>query len=118
MPETRPQYPLGGRSDVYLENLVLLLREADRKIRLLNRVARCFTDVRNPQHVQGLALGYQDLNEHEELRRDSQPAVVASKREMGGPLAGKSTLNRLELSQAGSPAQQRYHALAAGVGAE
>jgi len=43
-----------------------------------------------------LALGYEDLNDHEELRRDPLLAVVAGKREMAEPLAGKSTLNRLE----------------------
>jgi hypothetical protein len=103
------------------EGGTLLLREADRKIGLLKRVARCFTDARNPgrvehelgemlaQRIYGLALGYEDLNDHEELRRDPLLAVVASKREMDEPLAAKSTLNRLELTPAGSPAQQRYH---------
>jgi hypothetical protein len=103
------------------EGGVLLLREADRKIGLLKRVARCFTDARDPQRVEhelsemlaqriyGLALGYEDLNDHEELRRDPLLAVVASRREMDQPLAGKSTLNRLELTPAGSPLQERYH---------
>jgi hypothetical protein len=97
------------------------LREADRKIGLLKRVARCFTDARDPQRVEhglsemlaqriyGLALGYEDLNDHEELRRDPLLAVVAGQREMEEPLAGKSTLNRLELTPAGSPLQERYH---------
>jgi len=99
----------------------LLLREADRKIGLLKRVARCFTDARDPERVEhglsemlaqriyGLALGYEDLNDHEELRRDPLLAVVAGKRELHEPLAGKSTLNRLELTPAGSPTEQRYH---------
>jgi len=99
----------------------LLLREADRKIGLLKRVVRCFTDARDPERVEhglsellaqrlyGLALGYEDLNDHEELRRDPLLALVAGKREMAEPLAGKSTLNRLELRPAGSPLQQRYH---------
>jgi Transposase DDE domain group 1 len=99
----------------------LLLREADRKIGLLKRVVRCFTDARDPERVEhglsellaqrlyGLALGYEDLNDHEELRRDPLLALVAGKREMAEPLAGKSTLNRLELTPAGSPLQQRYH---------
>ena len=99
----------------------LLLRETDRKIRLLQRVARCFSDARDPERVEhalsemlaqriyGLALGYEDLNDHEELRRDPLLAVVAGKREMKEPLAGKSTLNRLELTPAGSPLQERYH---------
>src|ERR1700739_1023242 len=99
----------------------LLLREADRKIGLLKRVVRCYTDARDPERVEhglsellaqrlyGLALGYEDLNDHEELRRDPLLALVAGKREMAEPLAGKSTLNRLELTPAGSPLQQRYH---------
>jgi hypothetical protein len=103
------------------EGGALLLREADRKIRLLKRVARCFTDARNPERVEhalgemlaqriyGLALGYEDLNDHEQLRRDPLLAVVAGRREMAEPLAGKSTLNRLELTPAGSPIEQRYH---------
>jgi hypothetical protein len=88
---------------------------------LLKRVAGCFTDARDPQRVAhglsemlaqriyGLALGYEDLNDHEELRRDPLLAVVAGKREMDEPLAGKSTLNRLELTPTGSPLQERYH---------
>jgi Transposase DDE domain group 1 len=60
----------------------LLLRATDRKIRLLRRVVSCFTDARDPQRVEhelsemlvqrvyGLALGYEDLNDHEELRND------------------------------------------------
>ncbi len=99
----------------------LLLRETDRKIGLLKRVVRCFTDARDPQRVEhglsemlaqriyGLALGYEDLNDHEELRRDPLLAVVAGQRELQEPLAGKSTLNRLELTPAGSPLQERYH---------
>jgi len=99
----------------------LLLREADRKIRLLKRVVRCFTDARDPQRIEhelgemlaqriyGLALGYEDLNDHEELRRDPLLAVMAGRREMTEPLAGKSTLNRLELVPAGSPFEDRYH---------
>ena len=103
------------------EGGALLLREADHKIGLLKRVARCFTDARNPervahelgemlaQRIYGLALGYEDLNDHEELRRDPLLAVVAGRREVAEPLAGKSTLNRLELTPAGSPLQERYH---------
>lgn len=103
------------------EGGALLLREADRKIGLLKRVARCFSDARDPERVEhglgqmlaqriyGLALGYEDLNDHEELRRDPLLAVVAGQREMGEPLAGKSTLNRLELTPAGSPIRERYH---------
>src|SRR5882762_250368 len=103
------------------EGGVLLLRQADHKIELLKRVASCFIDARDPQRVAhglsemlaqriyGLALGYEDLNDHEELRRDPLLAVVAGKREMAEPLAGKSTLNRLELTPSGSPLEERYH---------
>ncbi len=99
----------------------LLLRQADRKIGLLRRVVRCFTDARDAERIEhelsvmlaqriyGLALGYEDLNDHEELRRDPLLAVLAGKRELDEPLAGKSTLNRMELTPAGSPLAERYH---------
>jgi hypothetical protein len=99
----------------------LLLRAADRKIGLLRRVVSCFTDARDPQRIEhelsemlaqriyGLALGYEDLNDHEQLRQDPLLAVLAGKRDLGEPLAGKSTLNRLELTPLGSPAAERYH---------
>ena len=95
----------------------LLLRQADRKIGLLKRVASCFTDRRSPllvehqlgemlsQRIYGLALGYEDLNDHEQLRHDPLMAVLAGRRKLEEPLAGKSTLNRLELP-GGS---KRYH---------
>jgi len=89
----------------------LLLRETDRRLNLLPRLAACFEDRRNPwfthhsvkellaQRIYGLALGYEDLNDHDQLRSDPLLAVLAGKREAGKePLAGKSTLNRLELS--------------------
>ena len=87
----------------------LLLRQADRKINLLARLAACFSDGRSPslithqlpemlaQRIYGLALGYEDLNDHEQLRSDPLMAVLSGKRELDEPLAGKSTLNRLEL---------------------
>ena len=87
----------------------LLLRQADRKIGLLKRVASCFIDRRSPllvehqlgemlsQRIYGLALGYEDLNDHEQLRHDPLMAVLAGRRKLEEPLAGKSTLNRLEL---------------------
>lgn len=87
----------------------LLLREVDRKIHLLGRLAACFLDGRSPvlvthqlwemlsQRIYGLALGYEDLNDHEQLRRDPLLAVLSGKRKLDEPLAGKSTLNRLEL---------------------
>jgi len=79
----------------------LLLRQADGKIDLLGRVAACFTDRRSPllvthrlremlsQRIYGLALGYEDLNDHEQLRRDPLMAVLAGRRRLEEPLAGK-----------------------------
>ena len=87
----------------------LLLREADRRINLVQRVAQCFTDGRVPwrvehhlpemlaQRIYGLALGYEDLNDHEQLRSDPLLGLLSGKSELDKPLAGKSTLNRLEL---------------------
>jgi hypothetical protein len=95
----------------------LLLREVDRRIRLLTRAAACFLDgraqaqVEHPvaemlaQRVFGLALGYEDLNDHEQLRSDPVFALLSGKRDLAAPLAGKSTLNRLELAGR----SQRYH---------
>ncbi len=98
------------------------LGEADRAIRLTARFAACFTDARTPelvehqvstmvlQRVVGIALGYEDLNDHDDLRHDPVLSVLAgklaAKRSDCAPLAGKSTLNRLELSR---PEATRYH---------
>jgi hypothetical protein len=100
----------------------LLLGETDRAIRLTERFAACFIDARVPelveheistmvlQRVVGIALGYEDLNDHDELRHDPVLAVIAgklaAKRADCAPLAGKSTLNRVELSR---PEPTRYH---------
>ncbi len=89
----------------------LLLREADRRLNLLPRLAHCFLDGRDPalvkhsvlemisQRIYGLALGYEDLNDHEQLRQDPLLKVLAGKPDLDQPLAGKSTLNRLELGR-------------------
>ncbi len=88
----------------------LLLRETDRRLNLLARFAECFLDGRNAQRVRhsveamvaqrvyGLVLGYEDLNDHEQLRQDPVLKLLAGKKAVEEPLAGKSTLNRLELS--------------------
>jgi hypothetical protein len=98
----------------------LLLRQADQRIDLLKRLAGCFTDCRRAdrvehplgemlaQRIYGLALGYEDLNDHEQLRHDPLMAVLAGKKKIGQQLAGKSTLNRLELSPAGDAQKERY----------
>jgi hypothetical protein len=95
----------------------LLLREVDRKLDLLGRAAACFSDGRSPmqvkhpvaqllaQRVHGLALGYEDLCDHEQLRSDPVFALLSGKRDLEAPLAGKSTLNRLELAGR----SERYH---------
>jgi hypothetical protein len=100
----------------------LLLGASDRAIGLVERFARCFSDRRLPelvehtvatmvgQRVFGIALGYEDLLDHDELRHDPIMAVLAGKlaarRQNCAPVAGKSTLNRLELGrQQASP----YH---------
>jgi len=100
----------------------LLLGAADRAIELTDRFAACFHDTRRQhlvehevatllaQRVFGIALGYEDLNDHDALRHDPMMAVLAGKlaarRENCAPVAGKSTLNRLEL---GRLQPTRYH---------
>jgi len=91
----------------------LLLRQVDRGLGLIRRFAHCFTDRRDQRFVEhsvetlagqrvfGLVLGYEDLNDHDELRKDPAFAVLAGKlkpvlRPDCEPVAGKSTLNRLE----------------------
>jgi hypothetical protein len=96
----------------------VLLRETDRRLNLLPRLAACFEDWRQPwlvshtvpemvaQRVYALALGYEDLSDHDQLREDPLLAVLSGKQRIGEePLAGKSTLNRLEL---GGEAPSRY----------
>jgi len=109
----------------------LLLREVERRTGIIERFADCFTDHRDAeriehtvrelvgQRVYGLALGYEDLNDHDPLRRDSMLAVLAEKRDptgenrvrerdQGKALAGKSTLNRLELTKEDASEKERY----------
>jgi hypothetical protein len=100
----------------------LLLGATNRAIRMVDRLASCFVDRRSQaqvehsvatlvgQRVFAIALGYEDLNDHETLRHDPLMAVLAGKLEARRPdcaaVAGKSTLNRLELSK---PEPSRYH---------
>ena len=99
----------------------LLLREVEKRIGILHQFASCFTDYRNPdliehtveelvaQRVYGLALGYEDLNDHEELRNDPLLAVLVEKADpRNQALAGKSTLNRLELTKETASRKERY----------
>ncbi|RPI10836.1 MAG: IS1380 family transposase [Acidobacteriales bacterium] len=98
----------------------LLLRQVDRRLGFLRRLAGCFTDFRSPwltehgveqmlaQRVYGLALGYEDLNDHDQLRHDPLMNVLADKREPDRPLASKSTLCRLERTPAVGAERDRY----------
>ncbi len=108
-----------------------MLREVDRRLSLTDRLASCFTDLRRAdkiehtvgelvaQRVCGLALGYEDLNDHDQLRGDPLMAVLVGKTEpkgtdrrraqdQGKAGAGKSTLNRLELTPKDADAKARY----------
>jgi hypothetical protein len=103
----------------------LLLGATDRAIGLLDRFAACFRDYRRQDRVEhsvatligqrvfGIALGYEDLNDHDQLRNDPLFGVLAgkltAKRSDCAAVAGKSTLNRLELSRA---QPTRYHKIA------
>jgi hypothetical protein len=113
-----------------------LLREVDTRIGLLSRVAAGFRDYRDPesiehsvtslvsQRIYGLALGYEDLNDHDVLRSDSLLAMLVGKtdllgeqrpreRDKGHPLASSSTLNRLELGVPRQAASDRYKRITA-----
>jgi len=114
----------------------VLLREVDLRLGLMGRLASCFIDHRDPeliehsvqsllaQRIYALALGYEDLNDHDVLRADSLLALLVGKtdvtgerrareRDRGCPLAGSSTLNRLELSEPEQAASSRYKRIAA-----
>jgi hypothetical protein len=94
-----------------------LLRQTDQRLNLLPRLAECFLDDRNQdliehsilemlsQRIYGLALGYEDVNDHEQLRKDPVFGILAGREELGEPMAGKSTLNRMEL---GAGTKDRY----------
>ena len=123
----------GGR--ITSDGGALLLRETDRKLGLLECFAQCFDDHREPEWVEhsvedllrqrifALALGYEDLNDHDELRRDALLATCVGKadptgqsrsraRDRGCALAGKSTLNRLEWGLGEQAASDRYRRIA------
>jgi hypothetical protein len=123
-----------GRFDagrVSAEGGALLIREAEARLGWMARFGRCFVDHRRAERIEhpletlvrqrivGLAQGYEDLNDHDELRDDvllalaaGQPDLVGARRrrerDRGHALAGKSTLNRLELTPAEATASARY----------
>ena len=109
----------------------ILLREVEHRTGILHGFAECFTDHRDrrriehsvfsliSQRVIGLALGYEDLNDHDHLAKDQMLAIAVGKtdptgmdrksdRDKGKPLAGKSTLNRLELTPADATSKSSY----------
>jgi len=117
--------------DITSDGGALLLRKTEELTGVVRQFAACFTDHRNPaliehtveelvaQRVYALALGYEDLNDHDDLRRDPLLAVVVGKsdpagktrrrpRDRGKALAGKSTLNRLELTPVAAGKASRY----------
>jgi len=97
----------------------LLLRETERRTGIIKQFVSCFRDYRDPlriehslktligQRVYGLGLGYEDLNDHDFLRHDPLMATVVDKSDPTRPLAGKSTINRLELTPEGT-GEDRY----------
>jgi hypothetical protein len=114
----------------------MLLREVERCFGILKRFAGCFRDYRDPQRtehslqtlisqrVYGIALGYEDLNDHDSLRHDVMMGVLcekndpsgmerARKRDQGKAVAGKSTLNRLELTPEHANEKSRYKKIVA-----
>ena len=118
----------------------LLLREVEKRTAIIARFAACFRDYRKKEQVEhevrelvgqrvyALALGYEDLNDHEQLRQDPLLALLAEKadptgqsrarkRDRGKALAGKSTLNRLELTKAVVEAKERYKKIVMDQGA-
>lgn len=118
----------------------LLLREVERRFHILKRLARdCFRDYRDPdriehtvgslirQRVYGIALGYEDLNDHDNLRHDVVMGLLSEKRDPSGKdrvreqdqgkaIAGKSTLNRLELTPEDANEKSRYKKIVADGG--
>ncbi len=113
----------------------LLLREVEQRTGIIQKFAACFTDYRDPESIEhpvqdlvaqrlfGTCLGYEDLNDHDRLRSDPALAVIVGKedpkgehrrdkRDRGKALAGKSTLNRLELSEKEVSASERYKKIA------
>ena len=117
--------------DITSDGGVLLLQEVERRCGIIEQFAHCFDDHRDSrrtehgvrelvaQRVFGLALGYEDLNDHDELRFDPLLAAAIGKsdpkgtrrarsRDQGAGLAGKSTLNRIELSRPGEAETDRY----------
>ena len=118
----------------------VLLREVEKGTHILDRLAGCFRDYRNEdriehtvgslirQRVYGIALGYEDLNDHDSLRHDVVLGLLSEKQDPSGrdrvreqdqgkAIAGKSTLNRLELTPEDANEKSRYKKIVADSGA-
>jgi len=118
----------------------VLLREVEKRTEILKRLAGCFRDYRNEdriehtvgslirQRVYGIALGYEDLNDHDSLRHDVVMGLLSEKqqpsgtdrlkeKDQGKAIAGKSTLNRLELTPEDANEKSRYKKIVADGGA-
>ena len=118
----------------------VLLREVEKRTQMLRRLSQCFIDHRDPnrvehalealikQRVMAIALGYEDLNDHDEWCRDSVLALLSDCQDVTGasrsrtqdrgkPLAGKSTLNRLELTPLDADSGSRYKKIVANASA-
>jgi hypothetical protein len=118
----------------------VLLREVESRLHILKRLAGCYRDYRDKdriehsveslirQRVYGIALGYEDLNDHDSLRHDVVMGLLSEKQDPSGtdrvreqdqgkPVAGKSTLNRLELTPEDANEKSRYKKIVADGGA-
>ena len=116
----------------------LFLREFEKRFGFVSQFSSCFNDYRDPERVEhtildlvgqrvfGLCLGYEDLIDHDYLRHDPMLATMVGKtdplgesrlspKDRGKALAGKSTLNRLELTPAGAGADSRYKKIVAKI---
>ena len=114
----------------------LVLGEVEKRVDILKRFSGCFRDYRDPQRIEhsvesligqrvyGIALGYEDLNDHDSLRHDVVMGLLCEKvdpsgaqrvrkRDQGKAIAGKSTLNRLELTEEGANEKSRYKKIVA-----
>ncbi len=135
---SRPVLASFDGGDISSDGGSLLLRKIEELTGIIRQFAACFTDHRNPeliehsldhlvaQRVYALALGYEDLNDHDDLRHDPLLATVVGKkdptgqdrlrkRDKGKALAGKSTLNRLELTPVGADEDSRYKKITCGT---
>lgn len=101
---------------------IALLREAEQRFAVIKRFSECFTDYRNPdlithslfsivaQRVLGICCGYEDVNDHDQFRTDPVAGMFCG---TSAPLAGKSTINRMELTESDASSVERYKKIVA-----